>query len=200
MKFTLHSTMIYGLLAFAVVARAAPILGAHVDARAVSASLDLSSRGLLSGDGELAVERALLPEDSALEERMVDMAYDEEIYGRADEIYDLSYRSTPLGAIPTPADQQPLAPPHPRHTQNPADNLVKRGIKDFFKKAWNGFKKVVGKVVGVVKNVAGQAMGQASRREVADELVQERSVDLHGIEGLSREGVKLGRSEESLGQ
>ena len=158
MKFTLRSTIIYGLLFFAVGARTAPILDPVV-ARAVSASHDFGSRDLFSGESELMVERALLPEDSVLEERMGDIAYDEEIYGRADEIYDLSYRSLPLDVVPTPTEQQPHAPPHPRYGRDSENRLVKRGIKDFFKKVWGGIKNVAKKAVGFVKGVVSNVTG-----------------------------------------
>ena len=154
MKFTLYSTIIYGLLFLVVGTRAAPI-----DARAVSTSHDLSSRALLAGESEPAVGRALLPEDSALEERMGDIAYDEEIYGRAEGTHGLSYRSPSLDAVATPAEQQPHAPPHPRYGHGQENHLVKRGIKDFFKKVWGGIKNVAKKAVGFVKNVVSNVAG-----------------------------------------
>ena len=157
MKFTLHSTIIYGLLFFAVGARAVPILDATVVARAVPASRDLSSRALFSGESELAVERALLPEDTVLEKRMEDIVYDQGIYGRAlDELNDLSFRSPSLDAVPTPAEQQLHAPPHPRYGQGQANHLAKRS---FFGKIWGGIKSVASKAVGVVKGVVSKATG-----------------------------------------
>ena len=145
MKFSLHSTIIvYGLLVFVAGARAAPVV-----AHAVSSPHDLSSRALFSGESELTVERALLPEDSVLEERMGDIAYDEEVYGRADDIYDLSYRSPSFDAIPTPFEQKPHAP-HPHYDQGQANHLVKRGgFMGLFKKFWGGAKRVAPKAVKV---------------------------------------------------
>ena len=160
MKFTLYSTIIYGLLFFAVGAGAAPILGASVDARAVSTSHDLSSRALPSGESELVVERALLPGDSVLEERMGEIEYDEGIYGRAlDELYDLSYRSPSPDVVPSLAEQKLHAPPQPRYGRGQENHLVKRGIKDFFKKVWGGIKNVAKKAVGFVKNVVSNVAG-----------------------------------------
>ena len=223
--FTIHSAILYGLMAFAVGGRTAPI-----SPRSKSVSLGLSSRALVSREGELAVERALLPEDSVLEERM---AHDEEIYGRADEIYNLSSRSSSLDVVPTPAEQQPHAPPHPRHTQTPLHQLEARGIKAFFKKIWRTVKKVAKNTFGTVKDViktfkthgakaffkqafkaakgfvgknlkiakeAVQSVKALRNRGLAYELIDERSDDIHRSQGLPRGGVKLRRSKESLGQ
>ena len=158
MKFTLHCTIIYALLFFAAGVRAAPILDTPVVARAVSAaSRDLSSRALFSGEGEPAIGRALLPEDSVLEKRMGNGAYDEEIYGRAEEIYDPSYHSPSLGAVPTPgAARQPHAPLHLRYGQGQANHLVKRG---FFGKLWGGIKSVASTAVGMAKGAVSKATG-----------------------------------------
>jgi len=225
MKLTLHSTILHGLLVFAVGSRAAPI-----DPRAKSVSLGLGSRALFSGEGELAARRGLLPEGSVLEERMGDIAYDEEIYNRADEIYDLSYR---LDAVPTPADRQLHAPPHPRHNQTPPNHLEARGIKAFFKKVWRTAKNVAKNAFGTVKDVvktfkthgakaffkqafntvkgvvgknlktvkdAVKSVKALGNRGLADKLVDERSDDIHRGQELPRGGVKLRRSKESLGQ
>ena len=149
MKFNLHSTIIiYGLLLFVAGAHAAPVV-----AREVSASHDFSSRALFSGESELTIERALLPEDSVLEERMGDIAYDEEVYGRADDIHDLLYRSPSFDAIPTSSEQQTHAP-HPHHGQGQANHLVQRGFGGFMKKVWGGVKKVAPKAIKVAAGVA----------------------------------------------
>ena len=88
-----------------------------------------------------------------MEKRVRDIAYDEEVYGRAGKIYDLSYRSPSFDAIPTPSEQQPHAP-HPRYGQGQADHLVKRGFGGFIKKVWGGFKKAAPKAIKVAAGVA----------------------------------------------
>ena len=228
MKFTLQYTILYGLLVFAVGARTAPI--GH---RPNSVSLSLSSRALVSREGEPAVRRALLPENSLLEERMGDIAYDEEVNARADEIHDPPYRSSPA---PTPAERRPHAPPH-LHTQSPANHLEARGLKAFFKKVWGTVKKVVKDTVSTAKDVVKtfkahgakaffkqafntvkgfvtknvqtvkdtvkgtvQSVKALRSRGLADELVDEKSDDMHRSKELLHGGVKLHRSKECLGQ